>query len=81
MTFLPVSPESLSQATPITMIYKNHRGRVERRTIIPKALWFGSTEWHPQPGWLLRAYDLGKAAERDFSVADIAFRQFTETLQ
>lgn len=68
-----VTPESLAQCTPITVTYRNHRGSIAVRTIIPKMLWFGATEWHPEPGWLLRAYDLGKMADRDFSVADMDF--------
>ena len=30
---------------------------------------FGSTQWHPEPQWLLQAWDVDKDAERDFALA------------
>ena len=59
--------------TPITMTYRNYRGEVDRRTVLPTRIWFGSTDWHPEPGWLMSAYDLAKAAHRDFALADCQF--------
>lgn len=56
---------------PIKIPYTNYRGETSERTITPIRPWFGSTEWHPQPQWLLRAYDHDKGAERDF-----AFKEF-----
>lgn len=38
---------------PVTLTYRNWRGEVAERTIIPRRVWFGSTEWHPEPQWLL----------------------------
>lgn len=34
-------------------------------------LWYGSTQWHPEPQWLLHAFDTGCEAYRDFAWADI----------
>lgn len=57
--------------------YRNHRGEVAWRRIglEPNAahfhVWFGSTEWHPQHQWFLRAFDLDKDALRDFAMADV----------
>lgn len=48
--------------------YRNHRGDCQIRSIIPSVVYFGRTEWHPQPSWLLRAYDSGKDANRDFQL-------------
>jgi hypothetical protein len=69
------------QATPITFTYKNYRGEVATRTATPKAIWFGVTEWHPEPGWLMTAYDLEKAADRDFALADCSFALREVTVQ
>ncbi|MDQ7775289.1 MAG: hypothetical protein Q4615_04900 [Paracoccus aminovorans] len=62
-----------SLGTPITMTYRNYRGEIDQRTIVPSRIWFGSTDWHPEPGWLMSAYDLAKAAHRDFALADCQF--------
>ena len=53
-----------------TLTYRNWRGEVSDRVIIPRRVWFGSTEWHPEPQWLLTAWDAGKNAERDFALCD-----------
>lgn len=68
----PVSAlrSSTKEAPPATVLYTNYRGETSERTITPIRPWFGSTEWHPEPQWLLRAYDHGKDAERDFALKD-----------
>jgi hypothetical protein len=48
--------------------YANWRGETSVRRIMPLEVYHGSTEWHPQPGWLLRAFDYDKHAERDFAL-------------
>lgn len=55
---------------PVTLTYTNWRGETAARTLIPLYVWFGSTEWHPEPQWLLRATDIDKGAERDFALKD-----------
>lgn len=57
--------------TPFKFIYTNHRGETAERTVIPLGVRFGSTQWHPEPQWLLRAFDLEKGAEREFAMAEI----------
>lgn len=59
----------------ITMINKNWEGQVQKRCVHPMFLWYGTTEWHKTPGYLLHAYDPEKGAERDFALADCDFRQ------
>ncbi|WP_204166268.1 hypothetical protein [Agrobacterium vitis] len=58
------------RANPVTLTYTNYRGETSERTILPKNIWFGSTEWHPEPQWLLTAFDLGKQTVRDFALKD-----------
>lgn len=65
----PAAPDSHKQS-PIEIIYTNHRGITDKRTIIPGMMWFGSTEWHPEPQWLIKAWDVEKQAERDFALKD-----------
>lgn len=55
---------------PIMLSYKNYRGEISTRRITPLKPWYGSTEWHPEPQWLLKAFDHDKGAERDFALAD-----------
>lgn len=62
---------------PTRMLYSNWRGETAQRRIIPIRLWLGSTEWHPEPGWLLRALDVDKDAMRDFALSDCTFRPAT----
>lgn len=64
-------------AEAITMTYRNWRGEVGKRAIIPIRIWFGATEWHPTPGWLLSALDLEKGVDRDFALADCQFSDLT----
>lgn len=51
--------------------YKNHRGEEGYRRVEPIMFYFGSTEWHPDPQMLMRAFDREKEAIRDFAVADM----------
>lgn len=48
--------------------YQNWRGEVAIREIKPICLWFGSTQWHPQDQWFLKAWDVEKQVERDFAL-------------
>lgn len=58
------------EGQPISLTYRNWRGEISERTITPKRIWFGSTEWHTEPQWLITAFDLDKQADRDFALKD-----------
>jgi len=58
---------------PLKMRYTNHTGKVAIRTIEPTEVLFGATVWHPEPQWLLYAYDVDKKADRTFALADCDF--------
>lgn len=62
------------QETAIEVVYTNYRGETRKRTIFPDRVYYGTTEWHPEPQWLLRALDLEKNEMRDFALKDICFR-------
>ncbi len=55
---------------PLALPYKNWRGEISTRKILPIRLEFGATEWHPEPQWLLIAIDVEKNVERSFALKD-----------
>ncbi len=38
-----------SQHDSIEIVYRNYRGETALRRIVPSHIWFGGTEWHPEP--------------------------------
>lgn len=54
----------------LEILYKNWRGEESVRKIIPKSVRYDSTKWHPEPQWLLLAFDLDKKEEREFAMKD-----------
>lgn len=59
-----------STEAPVTLTYTNWKGETAQRRIIPRRIWWGSTEWHPEPQWLLTALDVDKGEDRDFALKD-----------
>lgn len=55
----------------IKICYTNYRDETSIREIIPKKIWFGTTEWHSENGWLLDAFDIEKNADRSFALKNI----------
>lgn len=51
--------------------YTNHAGERSTRRISDPEFWYGSTNWHTQPQWLINAFDMDKRAERDFALCDV----------
>lgn len=66
----PVMTAPLDQPD-LRVRYTNYRGETATRQIRPVRLWFGSTEWHPEPQWLLTAVDMGKGELRDFAMCEM----------
>lgn len=60
-----------NEAAPLAFTYRNWRGEIGHRSVYPIRMEWGSTEWHPEPQWLLVAHDIEKGAERSFAVKDI----------
>jgi hypothetical protein len=62
-----------SEAPPLEIVYKNWRGEICPRKIIPapSGLRFGSNEWHKEPQWLLLAVDVEKRELREFALSGI----------
>jgi len=55
----------------LEVIYTNYRGETAKRRIQPLDLFYGMSEWHPGPGYLLRAIDLDRGVEREFALKDM----------
>lgn len=53
------------------MIYKNWKGVVRERQVIPIQFWTGSTEWHKDEQRLMKALDLDDMTVKDFAISDI----------
>lgn len=62
----------LEMGSPIIVKYTNWKGETANRTIIPHKVWFGSTEYHKEPQWLVYAFDSEKRAYRDFALSDMS---------
>jgi hypothetical protein len=55
----------------VTIRYTNYRGETAIRRILPIEIRFASTEWHPDPQWVMEAYDIEKGVQRSFAIKDI----------
>lgn len=67
-----VAPEGgAMDLTLVTFLYRNHRGEEALRRVRPIRLWFGSTCYHPEPQWLLEAFDVDRMATRSFAMSNI----------
>jgi predicted DNA-binding transcriptional regulator YafY len=55
----------------VTIDYTNWQGERATRRILPSHIYWGSNQWHPQPQWLMSAYDLDKHCERTFALSSI----------
>lgn len=55
----------------IEFTYKNYRNEISERKVIPIRIYFGATDYHKEPQWILKALDLDKNQERDFALLDI----------
>lgn len=51
--------------------YTNWKGQTSIRRIEPIKIFFGSNEYHEEPQWLLKCFDVDKNAERTFAMSDI----------
>lgn len=51
--------------------YTNWKGERSLRTITPRMMYWGSTNYHQETQWLLNAFDVEKQVERTFAMRDI----------
>ncbi len=55
----------------VKIVYTNYKNETATRTIIPKEIKYGKTEYHLEEQWLLVAWDFEKQAERTFAMKDV----------
>lgn len=55
----------------ININYTNYKDETRDRNIEPIEIWFGSTRWHTEKQWFLKALDIDKGQERDFALVGI----------
>lgn len=53
--------------------YRNHVDNYELRRVVPVSLSWGTTEFYPEPTWLLRAWDIERTDWRVFNWKNIQF--------
>ena len=65
----------MADAVPHVMevAYTNYRGEKSIRRITPHSVRYGSTTWHVDQQWLLKAWDHHKMAVREFALKDCDF--------
>lgn len=67
---LLVEPAPLPQIA-ARFMYTNYKGEREEREVYPLGLFYGSTPYHRETQWFMRAFDISRNAERDFALKDI----------
>ena len=55
----------------VAMLYTNYRGVREQRVVLPLSIFFGTSEYHSEPQWLMQAYDFNREALRSFAMNSI----------
>lgn len=56
---------------PIVFEYKNWKGALSTRKIIPIKIWYGESDYHASAQWFIRALDIEKQENRDFAIQNI----------
>jgi len=65
----------MTQPLRVIMVrYTNWKGETRVRPIVPIGLHYGSTQWHPEPQWLLTAENQEDGVVKSFALKDCDFR-------
>lgn len=64
-------PVPVDTSRRIIVTYTNYKGITAVRDLTPIRFWFGSNQWHPEPQWMMKAFDEEKRQIRDFAMKDI----------
>jgi hypothetical protein len=65
----------------LTLRYTNWRGDTAMRRIVPLRVFWGSTEHHPKPCWLLDVHDIDRDARRLYALASCDFSRRGDSLK
>jgi len=63
--------EIMNMEHTVTFEYKNYKGEISKRYVLPMELWYGTTPYHTEAQWLLKAFDINKNDYRNFSLKEI----------
>lgn len=63
--------QKLHFRVPNVVMYRNYKGVLGERNITPMHIFYGSTQYHPEPQFLLEAFDNDKKAPRIFALKDM----------
>lgn len=56
---------------PLRFIYTNWRGERAEHVALPQHVAWGATEYHPDPQWIMTAFDVERGAQRQFAMKDM----------
>jgi hypothetical protein len=62
----------MSKPVPLKLTYKNWRGEVSAREIIPISVRYGNNDYHKEDQWLLLCTDAKTGKPREFAMKDMA---------
>lgn len=62
----------------VQMKYNNWRAERGQRDVVPISIRFGSSKWHPEPQWLMKALDIDKGIESEFALVECDFLSVTD---
>jgi predicted DNA-binding transcriptional regulator YafY len=51
--------------------YTNWKGERAKRIVLPLSIFWGASQWHPKPQWLMYAFDYGRDDVRHFALSSI----------
>lgn len=51
--------------------YTNYRGETKNRKVEVRHIWYGTTEYHPEPQWFAAVFDVKRGKFRDFAMKDM----------
>lgn len=60
--------ENIQTGQEVRFWYTNHRGEFDLRHVRIDTVWYGTTDWYPEPQMLVHGYDFHKEADRDFAL-------------
>lgn len=67
----------LSREPKALVLYRDHLGNVKWRKICPiMLLWSDGSRYHPEPGWVLQAFDIDKGSLKTFVMRN--FHKWTD---
>ena len=61
----------MGSPSPVIIDYTNWQSERRERKVLPEIIWWGQTDWHLEPQWLLRALDCETNRVKDFALLQV----------